>query len=272
MKVRDFNGKNVYIVGGSSGMGLATGKQLSGLGSSVIIFARGRQRLEEAVEAISASRKSEAQRFGFKQMDVSVHDEVARVMEEAIDEFGPPDILINSAGRAYPDYFENITYEQFDETMKVNIYGIWNTISALFPYMKQRGGYIVNVSSALGFMGMFGYSDYCPSKYAILGLSEVLKSEFKRYKIGISVVCPSDTDTPGFKVENETKPPETVAASEGGGLLQPEDVAQALIKGMRKGRYFIGPGPNAMIYRVKRFFPWLVDFTLERAIKKAATQ
>lgn len=269
MKVTDFDGKNVYIVGGSSGIGLATGKLLSELGSNVIIFARGKARLEEAVRAISAGRKNETQRFLFKQLDISVHDDVARVMEEAVGEFGLPDILINSAGRAYPNYFENITYEQFDETMKVHIYGVWNSISTLLPHMKQRGGYIVNVSSVLGFMGVFGYSDYCPSKFAILGLSEVLKSELKRYGIGISVLCPPDTDTPGFQVENQTKPPETAAASEGGGLLQPEEVAQALIKGMKKGRYFIGPGSVMLIYRVKRFFPWLIDMVLERGIKKA---
>lgn len=91
--------------------------------------------------------------------------------------------------------------------MKVHIYGVWNSISTLLPHMRQRGGYIVNVSSVLGFMGVFGYSDYCPSKFAILGLSEVLKSELKRYGIGISVLCPPDTDTPGFQVENQTKLP-----------------------------------------------------------------
>ena len=53
--------------------------------------------------------------------------------------------------------------------------------------------------------------------------------------------------------------------------MQPEDVAQALIKGMKKGRYFIGPGSVMLIYRVKRFFPWLIDMVLERGIKKAQT-
>jgi NAD(P)-dependent dehydrogenase (short-subunit alcohol dehydrogenase family) len=268
VRVADFNGKNVYIVGGSSGIGLATAKQLSQLGSNVLIFARGRERLEEALRQITSSRKAETQRFAFKQMDVSVHDEVKRVMDEAVEEFGPPDILINSAGRALPDYFENISYEQFDETMKLHTYGIWNTVSTLLPYMKQKGGYIVNVSSLLGFMGVFGYSDYCPSKFAILGLSEVLKSELKQYNIGISVLCPPDTDTPGFEVENRTKPPETVAVSEGGGLLQPEEVAQALIKGMRKGKYLIGPGSVKTVHFMKRHFPWLVDMVMDRQIKK----
>ena len=121
MKVKDFNGKNVYIVGGSSGIGLATAELLAGRGSNVIIFARDRERLEEALEKIAAGKKDEKQRFAFKQLDISKREEVDKVMSEAVDGFGPPDILINSAGRALPDYFENISYEQLDDSMKLHL-------------------------------------------------------------------------------------------------------------------------------------------------------
>jgi NAD(P)-dependent dehydrogenase (short-subunit alcohol dehydrogenase family) len=268
MKITDFDGLNVYVVGGSSGIGLATAELLSAQGCDVIIFARGKERLEKALEEISSKAKEETQRFAFKQMDIGDHPEVSRVMEEAVEEFGPPDILINSAGRALPDYFDNISYEQFDETMRVHIYGVWNTISALLPHMKDRGGYIVNVSSVVGFMGVFGYSDYAASKFAIIGLTETLKSELKRYNIGVSILCPPDTDTPGFEVENRNKPAETQAVSESGGLMKPEEVAEALLKGIRKGKFFVGPGSAKMVYRLKRFFPWLVDMVMDRDIRK----
>lgn len=268
MKFREFDGKNAYITGGSSGIGLETAKLLARLGANVIIFARGRERLEAAAGAIDAAKKSQAQKVAFRQLDVTAHQDVDAVMTGAVREFGPPDILINSAGRAYPEYFENISYKQFDETMKVHMYGIWNTVSALLPHLKERHGYIVNVSSLLGFMGAFGYSDYCPSKFAILGFSEVLKSELKRYGIGVSVLLPPDTDTPGFAVENRTKPPECVAVSESGGLMQPEEVAEDLVKGIKKGRYLIMPGSVKGIYYMKRLFPWLVEMVMDRQIKK----
>lgn len=267
MKVRDFEGRNVYITGGSSGIGLETAKLLASEGANVMIFARGLARLEEAKNAIEEAGRGGV-RVEFMQLDVTDHEQVERVMAEAAREFGPPDVLINSAGRARPEYFENISYEQFDETMKVHIYGIWNTVSALVGHLKERHGYIVNVSSLLGFMGVFGYSDYCPSKFAILGFSEVLKSELKRYGVGVSVLLPPDTDTPGFAVENLTKPPECVAVSEGGGLLEPEQVAKAVLRGMRKGRFLIMPGSVRGIYYMRRLFPWLVDTVMERQIRK----
>ena len=77
-----------------------------------------------------------------------------------------------------------------------------------------------------------------------------------------------DTDTPGFEVENRNKPPETVAISESGGLMQPEEVAKALLRGVEKGKFFIGPGSAKMLYYLKRFVPWLVDLVMDRDIRK----
>ncbi len=272
MKKSDLRGKNVYITGGSSGIGLATAELLAERGCNVIIFARGRERLEEAVKRASARAAGGEQRFACRQLDITDPEAVERVMGEAVEEFGPPDILINCAGRALPDYFENISYRQLDETMKLHLYGNWCTIKALLPCLKQRRGHIVNVSSVLGFMGVFGYADYAASKFALFGLSEVLKSELKPHGVRVSVLCPPDTDTPGFEVENRNKPPETVAVSEGGGLMQPEEVARALVEGMEKGRFFIGPGSARMLYIMKRYLPGVVELAMDRAIRKARRQ
>lgn len=266
----NYNGKTVYITGGSSGIGLSAAKMLAAAGAHVIIFARTKARLAAALKEIQACRRSEGQRFSAMPLDVSDHKKVMKVMAEAVKKFGAPEVLINSAGRAYPNYFEKISYDQFDETMKIHVYGIWNVISALFPFMKARGGLIVNVSSLAGFLGVFGYSDYAASKFGIIGLSEALRQEFKRYHIKVQVLCPADTDTPGFEVENRTKPPETVAVSGNAKIYQPDEVARVLLKDMSKRKFLIIVGFDGKLGRVlKGIAPGLVEWIFDRDIRKA---
>lgn len=267
--MEDFTNKIVFITGGSSGIGLAVAKQFAERGANIIIFARDEKRLKEAVAGIEGKRITDDQRVSYLRMDVSDNDEVKSVLKKAVEEFGPPDLLVNSAGRAYPKNFEDISYEQFDETMKINLYGIWNTISALYIPMKEKGGHIVNVSSIAGFIGVFGYSDYNASKFGVIGLSESIKSEFKRLGIKVSVLCPPDTDTPGLKTENITKPEETKAISANAKVLSSDEVARGLIKGLEKGRFMIIPGfDGKLTFLIKRLFPSIVEFIMEREIKK----
>jgi short-subunit dehydrogenase len=267
--MKDFNKKIIYIIGGSSGIGLSTAKLLAKKGAHIFIFARDENRLTSAIADIKSQRISDHQQFGFMLLDVSVREKVESIMEKAVSDFGVPDVLINCAGRSYPRHFEDITYEQFDETMKINLYGIWNTTSVLVPHMKQKGGHISNVSSIAGFIGVFGFTDYSASKFAIIGFSEALKSELKKYNINVSVLCPPDTDTPAFEVENRTKPEETKAVSESAKLMQPEDVAAAFIRGILKGKFIIIPGMDGKFtFIMKRFFPKIVEWVMDTIIKK----
>jgi 3-dehydrosphinganine reductase len=272
--MKTFEQKNVYITGGSSGIGLTTAKLLAAEGANVLIFSRSLDRLDQAVREIEGQRKSETQRVSSMQLDVSQHEEVNRVMAEAVEQFGTPDLLINSAGKAVPRPFEEISYEQFDDIMRTNFYGAWCTIQALLPHMKKKGGgHIANVSSMAGFIGVFGYADYGASKFAMMGLSETLKMELRQYNIRVSVLCPPDTDTPGYELENKTKPPETWAIGETAKLIEPEVVARALLKGIRKERYMILANAEGwLIYLAKRYVPFVLDGMLERAVKKAQAQ
>ena len=267
--MKDFIGKTVFLTGGSSGIGLATAKLLATEGANVVIFARSEEKLAAASAAIESRRVSAAQRFACRPLDVADHAAVTAVMAEAVQSFGAPDLLINNVGRAVPHCFEDVTFAQFDETMKTNLYGAWSTVSALVPHMKARGGAIVNVSSMAGFIGVFGYTDYCASKFAVVGLSEALRQELRRYGISVSVLCPPDTDTPGLANEDLTKPAETKAVSAGARLMQPDDVARALLKGIRRGTFMIVPGGEGKLaYFMKRYAPAVVDRAMRRAIRK----
>lgn len=267
--MKGFDGKTVYISGGSSGIGLSAAGLLVASGAHVLLLARGRERLESAAAALRSRRKAGDQRISWMQADVSRKDQVDRVMARAVEELGVPDILINCAGRAYPRHFEDISYEQFEETMRINFFSVWHTVSSLVPHMKEKGGCIVNVSSLGGFIGVFGYTDYAASKFAIVGFSEALRSELKRYDIRVCVLCPPDTDTPGFQVENLNKPEETKAISAAARTMHPDDVARAMLKGIRKGRFLIVPNMEGKLTCLaKRFVPSLVDWFMDREIRK----
>ena len=267
--MKDFKGKLIYISGGSSGIGLAAAKLMAARGASVVIFARRQKLLDDALAEISVCRVAEEQKFHCRPLDVSQREPVEKVLKSCVAEYGVPDVLINCAGRARPGYFEEITYGQFEETIKVDLYGTWNTVSVLLPHMKERGGYIVNVSSMVGFVGIFGYTDYAAAKFGVVGFSEALRSELKRYNIGVSVLCPPDTDTPGFIEENKTKPPETQVISAAANLMKPETVAAAMLKGMARREFIIIPGADGRFtYIMKRLFPWLVEMVTDSQVKK----
>ena len=267
--MKNFKDKLVYITGGSSGIGLATAKLMAAEGASVIIFSRRQQVLEEALKQIQSCGVSARQKYAGRSMDVSKRDSVEAVLSSVLAEFGAPDVLINCAGRAYPRYFEDVTYQQFDDTMKTNLYGIWNACSVLVPHMKVKGGAIVNVSSMVGFLGVFGYCDYAASKFAIVGFSETLKSELKKYNITVQVLCPPDTDTPGFATENLTKPAETKAISASAKVMSSDAVAKELIDGIRKNTFMIIPGfDGKLTYFLKRHMPFIIDMVMGSAINK----
>ena len=176
-------------------------------------------------------------------MDVADHHDVQQNIRTAVEKFGIPDILINCAGVSSAGCFETISYDQFDQCMKINVYGTRNTINDILPYMKQKGGgHIVNIASMAGLIGMFGYSSYCTTKYALVGFSECLRSELKRYNIRVTLVCPPEVKTPFVEKEAAALPPEARAVKSFAGLLTPEKAARAIVSGMKSGTFLVVPG------------------------------
>ncbi|MFY9397632.1 MAG: SDR family oxidoreductase [Desulfomonilia bacterium] len=243
-----FSGKLAFITGGSSGIGYETALLLASRGCSLVLFARGLTGLERARESIAPRMIAPSQRIEIVSMDVADNDDVVRKITGAVEDFGTPDILINSAGVGCGDYFENISYERFDQVMKINVYGTRNTIDAVLPFMKRRAsGHIVNLSSAAGLIGIFGYTLYSATKYALVGFSECLRSELKRYGIHVTVVCPPEVRTPFIDEESKTMPPEGKAVKIMAGRLDPDQVACDIVKALERRRFLVVPG------RIARF-------------------
>lgn len=272
MRPAEFDGAQVYVVGGSLGIGLAVAERVAALGADVTIFARRREPLEQAAATVHAACRRPTQSVVWRQLDVADHEQVTATMNALVAERGSPDVLINCAGRAYPRRFEEVSYAQFAETMLVNVHGCWNTVQALLPHMKaKRSGYIVNTSSLAGLIGVFGYTDYCASKFALVGFSEALRGELKPHGITVSVLCPPDTDTPGLASENLTKPEETRAIAASAKVLSAAAVADALLRGMARRRFLIVPGRDGRLgVLAKRFVPGVVHWVMDRTVARVA--
>jgi 3-dehydrosphinganine reductase len=265
----DFNNKAIFITGGSSGIGLACAQYAAARGACVAIFARDGKRLAAALADIEKCRVTPGQKFKAYQLDVSNNTDVERVMVLAVKETGDPFILINSAGLGGAFHFEELPYKRFDDTMKINVYGMRNTTAALLPFMKKAGGHIVNVSSMGGFIGVFGYTAYSASKFAVVGFSECLRAELKRFNINVSVLCPPDTDTPMMQSQGMARPKETIAIAGNAGLKTAEYVAAAMYKGLEKKLFIITPGISGkLIYLIKRLIPALLEALMDRTIRK----
>ena len=263
-----YKDKVIFITGGSTGIGLGLAKQLAREGAKLGLFARSEPKLLAAKQVILSETPNAVVHLA--PVDATNYDALEKAFEVIKNGLGTPDVVINCVGRAYPDHFENIKTSQMEDTMKTNFGSVWNASQLAFKLMKAKGGKIVNTSSIGGFVGVFGYTDYSASKFAIVGFSEALKQELKRYNIQVQVLCPPDTETPGFETENLTKPEETKAISASAKLMKPDDVAKEALKGIKNGTFMIIPGfDGKLTYFMKRHLPFIVNTVMDGSIKKA---
>ncbi len=153
------------------------------------------------------------------------------------------DMLVNCAGIAYPGEFTDLKPEIFEEVMRINYLGTVYLTKLVVPGMvERRSGYVVNISSLAALIGIYGYTAYAPSKYAVRGFSRCLRSELKAYGIDVSVVLPPDTDTPQLAFEHSIIPDITRKINENGGVMSADKVAQIIIRGLRRRQFSIVPG------------------------------
>lgn len=264
-----FNGKKVFITGGSSGIGKATALRLASWGSDVCIASRGLDRLESALSEVRGRAIRPGQKLLALPLDVTEAKQCHATAAKAAAALDGMDVLINNAGASWPGYIDRIPDPVWDRLMSVNYMGTVNCTRAFLPYLiRSRGGRIANVSSVLGFMGLFGYSAYAASKFAVVGFSESIRQDLLRYGIRISVYYPPDTDTPLLEEENRIKPEETRILA---GRIKPisaDEAALHLLRGVARGKFVIIPGfMSKLTYHLNRYAPFLLRGILDRELR-----
>jgi 3-dehydrosphinganine reductase len=261
-----YSNKLAFITGGSEGIGRSIAEELLKLGCRVSIFSRSEKKLELAAHELSSKQPKEKRNLKTRSLDVTDYDQVEKVFEEEIAFQGIPDFLINCAGLAKPGYLHELPVADDRLMMELNYFGILHTCKVLAPhFMKKKSGFIVNTSSMAGFMGLFGYTGYCASKYAVVGFSEALRRELEPFSVYVSVLCPPNTRTPGLIEENRTKPPEVLATEEKAKVVDPEFVARYLLKNLDKDKFILVPTfDGGMAYWLSRFSPKLLNQFVKR--------
>lgn len=266
-----FQGMNVVVTGGSSGIGLATAKEFARRGAHVAIVGRDTTKLTSAAEEIRAARSDSGTRVLTASADLSQFNQAKAAFDRFAAEDMVPDILVNSAGTILPGVFETMPLEYITHNMENGYFSVVWPCRAAVPHMTARGsGHIVNVSSVAGFLGIYGYTGYSGAKFAVMGFTEALRFEMRPHGISVHVALPPDTDTPALAHEKTLRPPETDVVAGNIKAIAPEVVARAIVRGVERDTYHIIPDATSRFYfRLKGLLPEVFFWIVDRDVKKA---
>lgn len=203
--MKGLQGKGVLVSGASRGIGEAAARRFLEEGCRVFICARGAAGVEGAVRELRALGEVEGM-----PCDVSVPEDVERLVEAAERFLGGIDVLANNAGVAWQEPFLEITLEHWDQVLDINLRGMFLVAQKVAARMvvRGRGGAIVNMSSTNAFEGEAGYTHYNASKGAITMLTRTMATELGQHGIRVNALCPGKILTP---LQGEAEDPEYTA-------------------------------------------------------------
>jgi NAD(P)-dependent dehydrogenase (short-subunit alcohol dehydrogenase family) len=232
MEVSD---RHVVVTGGAGGIGRALVRRLDAEGARAVVVAD---------RDLEAARRMAAEVGGLAvELDAGREDSVRSLIEQSTDAFGPIDIFISNAGVPGAAGGPEADDEFWDEAWRVNVMAhVWAS-RALLPEMLARGeGYLINTASAAGLLTQVSSLVYSVTKHAAVSLAEWLTIEYGDAGIRVSCICPQGVRTPMLDLAMED--PAGAAALTAGGLIEPEDAAEAIVAGIRAERLLILPHEN----------------------------
>jgi NAD(P)-dependent dehydrogenase (short-subunit alcohol dehydrogenase family) len=233
MTMTPLKGRHALVTGGGRGIGRAIAASLVKAGATVTVAGRGAASLEQAIVQGSAHAAAV--------VDVTDPQAVQRAVREAVDRYGPVDLIIANAGSAASAPFMKSGPDVFRQMLDVNLLGVTNMAQAVLGTMTERGfGRIVAVASTAGLKGYPYVSAYCAAKHAVIGFVRALALETARTGVTVNAVCPgfTDTDLVAESLErimaktNRTRDEalgELVKHNPQGRLIDPSEIADAVL-------------------------------------------
>jgi len=269
--MKELIGKVALVTGAASGIGRATALALARDGARLIVCDVDEQGLEDAAAGVGTLGAC----LLAQRVDVSRRDDMAAFAAQVHDTVPSVDVLVNSAGVYLVGGFLDLSLEDWDWALSVNLWGVIHACHYFVPRMAARGagGHVVNLASMYGFWPSPGVAGYLTSKFGVFGFSESLREDLRGSGIGVSTVCPGVINTGivrNMRIRN--------AAGEAEGLRHeleqayarrnygPEKVADAVVQAIRRNRKVVLVSPEAQVmYRLERWCP-----PLSRLIARAA--
>jgi 3-oxoacyl-[acyl-carrier protein] reductase len=204
----------VLVTGGSSGIGLETARQLAQRGARVAICGRRASRVDEAAHTIGA--------IGIHG-DVSIEDDVARIVKRVIAEFGDYNVLVNNAGYGAFAPLAETRLSDMQRMFATNVFGAMLVArESARHFIERKGGNIINIASTAGQRGFAGGTAYVASKFALSGMTQCWRTELRHHNIRVMQVNPSEVQTEFFSVAGEARHPSERK-------LRPLEIAHAIM-------------------------------------------
>lgn len=223
----DLHGRIALITGASSGIGYVTALRLAETGADIAL---GYSRKEEAAHRLSEHIRQMGRRALAVRADVGEPDQVQALVEATQTQLGPIDILISNAGMGNRKRLEEITLEEWDQTMQVNLRAAFVLAQRITPGMRERGwGRVIFVSSVAAFTGGFVGPHYAASKAGLLGLMHSLSASLAPHGVTVNAVAPALIADTGMLPGGPEAEGELVPHIPVGRLGKPEDVVEAIM-------------------------------------------
>ena len=186
-------GKVVIVTGAGAGIGEATARLFATEGASVVCNS-----ITDSASKVVASIRKGKGKATFVQGDVSDEHAAQQIVKTAVDTYGKLDILVNNAGIVLPGLVDEMSLEDWDRTMAVNVRGVFLLSKYAVPHLRRTRGVIVNTSSVLALKGVKNRAAYSASKGAVVSLTKAMAADYMEDGIRVSCICPGTIDTPSL--------------------------------------------------------------------------
>jgi 3-dehydrosphinganine reductase len=252
--------QTAFVTGAGSGIGLRLAELLAQRGLRLAVFDlrisdEARQRLGSAAPAAV-----------FHEVDVRDGAALESAVRAAAGELGPPEVAINCAGVQRARVFEELSAQDFDFVVDVNLRGSRNFAAAILPQMVP-GGRLCFVASLAGLVANYGYAAYSASKFGVVGLASALRIECRPKGILVSVVCPPEVETPMVEEERRTAPAITMQNKRFAGTVTLDALCTDVLRGLERGQWMIVTGWRARLTRfLARMMPGALNRLTDRKV------